>query len=171
MKDRFVVFGYAIGYMILTILYCLPRFLAEFSTLDMSHVSEGFSIPLEIFAWGLLGICAVYCGMDRMALVKKTSLMECGVSDVGDKGKLLRVIFYLIIIFAENVILNLFLGRPFTIVNETGKQVIDGIQLPLDGISSALVATILAYLGGNKAIKFASNIDGEKIDTEKSKNN
>lgn len=163
-STSFWVVGYVVSYMLLTLLYCLPRMLAEFSNFDLSHVNEAFTFPLEIFAWGLFVICAGYCGLDRAAFVKKSSKLDIGKCDIGDVGKLRRIIFYLTIVFAEDLIINFFLGHPTIIISDYGKQVFQGINLPIDGISYALVSTILCYAVGNKSIRFAQNVEGTKED-------
>lgn len=158
-SSSFWVVAYTIVYMLLTLLYCLPRILAEFSTVDMLHVNENFTFPLNYFAWGLLVITAGYCGIDRAALAKKSSMMEIGSCDVGDPAKLRRVIYLLCLVFIENLFLNFYLGRPFVLFTDYGKRTFNGIDLPLEGLTSALVSTVVIFVTGNKAIKFTKNID------------
>lgn len=171
MKDRILVLGYVIFYMTLVLLNCSPRILAEFSNVDLSYVSENFSVPLDIFAWGLFGICAGYCGLDRASLIKKSSIMQIGDFDVGNKPKLLKVIFLLIIVLFETMTLNFVLGHDLTVITSYGKQTYKGINLPQDGIATAIVGTIFAYIGGNKVIRYASNVDTIKTEVKNEKNN
>lgn len=161
-SSSFWVIAYTVAYMILTVLYCLPRILAEFSSVSMAHVNESFTFPLEYFSWGLLIITAGYCGMDRAVLAKKSSMMEIGSCDIGEPSKLRRVIYLLCLVFIENLFLNFYLGRPFTLVTDSGKRIFGGIDLPLEGLTSALVSSIVIYITGNKAIKFTQNIDTTK---------
>lgn len=137
---------YAFAYMFLTLIYCLPRILAEYSSLDVSHLTENFKFPIEIFSWGLLAICAGYSGVDVgfKGKIKSTSSSEI------KKDKVLQVIILLILILLESTIFNLFIGHDFISVNEFGKQVFKGIELPLEGISTALVSTIVIYITGNQ---------------------
>ena len=152
MSDRIIknmsvgVIIYTLAYMVLTFIYCLPRILAEYSALDVSHLTENFSFPLEIFSWGLLAICAGYSGVDVgfKGKIKSTPAQEV------KKDKVLQVIVLLILILLESTIFNLFIGHDFISVNEYGKQVFKGIELPLEGISTALVSTIVIYITGNQ---------------------
>lgn len=146
---------------LLTIFYCLPRILAEYSSVDVSHITENFTFPLEIFAWGLLAITAAYAGLDRAAFLKKSSLMDFGEYDIGNTNNLRTVIFLLVAICAENYILNFYLGHPITIYSEQGPQTFGGISLPLEGITTALVSTVTIYIAGNKAIKGSEYTSGE----------
>ena len=171
MKDRILVLGYVMFYMTLVLLNCLPRILAEFSNIDLSYVSENFTVPLDIFAWGLFGICAGYCGLDRVSLIKKSSIMPIGDFDVGNKPKLLKVIFLLIVVLFETMVLNFILGHDLTVITSYGKQIYKGINLPQDGIATAIVGTIFAYIGGNKGIRYASNVDTIKVEKKNEKNN
>lgn len=161
-STTFCVYLYVILYIILTVVYCLPRLLAEFSHVNVSRMTETFTFPLEIFAWGLVIICSAYCGIDRASMAVKTSMMEMGSCDIGNVANLRRVIVILFLIFIENLVLNLFLGHPFTVVSGTGKQVFNGIELPMEGITSALVSTLVIYVAGNKAIQFTQNVDKTK---------
>jgi hypothetical protein len=156
------VFTYTIIYFFLTIFYCLPRILAEYSTLDVSHITENFSFPLEIFAWGLLAITAAYAGLDRATFMKKSSLMDFGEYDIGNTTNLKTVIILLILICGESYILNFYLGHSITIYGEHGPQTFSGIALPLEGITTALVSTVTIYVAGNKAIKGNQYTTGEK---------
>lgn len=139
------VFIYAIAYMVITCFYCGPRILAEYSSFDVSHLTENFEFPIEIFSWGLLAICAGYSGVD-------VGYGKGKIQSQGEvkKDKVLQVIIVLILILLESTIFNLFIGHDFISVNEYGKQVFKGIKLPLEGISTALVSTIVIYITGNQ---------------------
>lgn len=147
------VFGYSLIYMFLTLLYCLPRVLAEYSSIDVSHIAEGFTFPLDIFAWGLLLICTAYAGIDRASLIKKSNQMDIGEYDIGNTNKLRAVILFLTCICVESYTFNFFLGHPITIYGPNGAQTFNGINLPLEGITTALVSAITIYVAGNKAIQ------------------
>ena len=147
------VIGYSIGYMMMTLLYCLPRILAEYSTLDVSHISENFTFPLEIFAYGLLAITSAYAGLDRAAFMAKSNQMELGQYDVGNVLRLKVVILLLGFICIESYALNFYLGHSVSIGFGSSIQTFKGVDLPLDGITTALVSAIVIYVAGNKAIK------------------
>ena len=157
------VIMYAIAYMIITAIYCLPRILAEYSMLDVSHLTENFSFPIDIFSWGLLAICAGYSGAD-IGFGSKLKLK----SSAGEvkKDKVLQVIILLILILIESTVFNLFIGHDFIVVSEFGKQVFKGIELPLEGISTALVSTIVIYITGNQIIMQKEDNKPEEAKTE-----
>jgi len=151
---------YAVAYMILTLIYCLPRILAEYSMMDVSHLTENFEFPIEIFSWGLLAICAGYSGVD---IGFKGKIKTNTTSEI-KKDKVLQVIILLILILLESTIFNLFIGHDFISVTEYGKQVFKGIKLPLEGISTALVSTIVIYITGNQIALSNEKSSEEKKD-------
>lgn len=175
-STHFWVAAYTVGYMILTVLYCLPRMLVQVmgSKFDPTWLSTTATsgIPLEIFAWGLLAICAGYSGIDRASLATKSSLMEVGTCDMGDPAKLRSVMYMLTAVFVESVALNFFFGQDFskTIVLadgfETVERVYPGLNLPLEGVSSALMSTIVIYVLGNKSIRLTQTMDHTKADED-----
>ena len=152
---------YAIAYMIVTCIYCGPRILAEYSQLDVSHITENFTFPIDIFSWGLLAICAGYSGAD-IGFSKSKIKMETQKGEF-KKDKVLQVIILLILILLESTIFNLFIGHDFVVISEYGKQVFKGISLPLEGIATALVSTIVIYITGNQ---IAMNKESEKEITQ-----
>lgn len=147
------VFGYSILYFLLTLLYCLPRILAEYSTMDVSHIAENFTFPLQIFAYGLLAITSAYAGLDRAALMSKSNQMEIGQYDIGNTMRLKIVIGLLALICIESYTLNFYLGHPITVGFGNSMQTFNGIELPLEGITTALVSATVIYVAGNKAIE------------------
>ena len=147
------VISYSLVYLLLTILYCLPRILAEYSTLDVSHITENFSFPLDIFAYGLLAITSVYAGLDRMAFMNKSNQMGIGEYDIGNTLRLKIVILLLAIICVESYALNFYLGHSVSVGFGDHIQVFNGIELPLEGITTALVSATTIYVAGNKAIE------------------
>lgn len=171
---------YAISYMILTIFYCLPRLIVQLAPPEyISNIVVWMGadctsgIPLEIFAWGLLVICAGYAGIDRASLAVKTSMMDIGTCDMGDPQKLRKVIYLLFMIFIEGLILNFIFGKDLRVPSEfetleDGTKVIleytvyNGLKLPQEGVCSALVSTISVYVLGNKSIRLTQNIDNTK---------
>lgn len=157
------VFIYAFAYMIITCIYCGPRILAEYCTsLDVTHLTENFEFPIDIYSWGLLAICAGYSGVD-------IGYGKNRVQTQGEfkKDKVLQVIAILVLILLESVIFNLFIGHDFISVTEYGKQVFKGIKLPLEGISSALVSTIVIYITGNQiALTKGSNLPVEEEESK-----
>lgn len=174
-STNFWVVAYTILYMVMTVLYCLPRLLIQLT--DYLHVEAAWlsatatsGIPLEIFAWGLLALCAGYAGIDRAALATKSSLMEVGTCDMGDPSKLRKVIYLLFLVFAESTILNFFFGEDFTktIITQQGEttRVYAGLSLPLEGVSSALVSTIVIYVLGNKSIRITQSVDRTQKDED-----
>lgn len=165
-KLSFWVFGYAIFYFFLTIFYCCPRLLAEYSTIDVSHIAENFSFPLDIFAWGLLAITSGYAGIDRGMLINKSMAMEAGECDIGNPSRLRNVIIILLIIWFESVFLNFFMSHEFSIVQEKNgefyEQIFKGVNLPLEGVTVALVSAIAIYSTGNKFIESSKDIHKEE---------
>lgn len=165
---------YTIGYMILTVFYCLPRLMVqmvspeklnELITWMGTDCTSG--IPLEIFAWGLLIICAGYAGLDRSTMAVKTSMMDIGTCDMGDPAKLRKVIYLLFAVFLETVVLNFLFGKDFIVeINEIDSLTFLKLNLPLEGVSSALVSTITVYILGNKSIRLTQNIDNTKEDQD-----
>ena len=156
-KLSYWVFGYAIFYAALTLFYCCPRLLAEYSTIDVSHLAENFTFPLEIFAWGLFAVTAGYAGIDRGMLINKSMAMEAGQCDVGHPERLRNVIIVLLIIWFESVFLNFFMSHEFSLVQEQNgefyEQIFRGVNLPLDGVTTALVSSVVIYTAGNKFIE------------------
>lgn len=170
---------YTIGFMILTLVYSLPRILMQFLPVDTATKfaiwigeSATMGIPLEIFSWGLLALTSLYAGIDRAAMATKTSMMEIGSADMGDPAKLRKTIYLIFIVFIETVILNFLFNREISIPLEytagevTKYAVYGGLNLSLEGISSALVSCITIYVAGNKAIRLTQNIDATKDDQD-----
>lgn len=156
---------YTIGYMALTLLYCLPRLILQLvkpetaaNLVKWLGPTATENIPLQIFSWGLLAIVAGYSGIDRASLAVKSSLMEVGACDMGNPEQTRKSIILLGLVFVENVILNFVFGVDIVINNIT----YSGIKLPLEGVSSALVATIVAYVLGNKSIRLTQQLDKTK---------
>ena len=175
-STHFWVVAYTIGYMVLTLLYCLPRLIVQlagpgFNPYWLSTTATS-SIPLEIFAWGLLVICAGYSGIDRASLATKSSMMEVGCCDMGDPAKLRSVIYLLTAVFVESIALNFFFGQDFTKMTviagttEEVTRVYPGLNLPLEGVSSALMSTIVVYVLGNKSIRLTQTMDHTKADED-----
>lgn len=160
-----LVILYTIIYMILTIFYCLPRLILQIVSeptaiklIKWLGPNATAGIPLNIFAWGLLAIVAGYSGIDRASLAVKSSLMEVGACDMGNPAQTRKSIVLLSLVFIENVILNFIFGVDIIINGIT----YSGIKLPLEGVSSALVATIVAYVLGNKSIRLTQQMDRTK---------
>ena len=156
---------YTIGYMALTVFYCLPRLILQLvnestaaSLVKWLGPTATADIPLQIFSWGLVAIVAGYSGIDRASLAVKSSLMEVGACDMGNPEQTRKSIILLGLVFIENVILNFVFGVDITIDNIT----YSGIKLPLEGVSSALVATVVAYVLGNKSIRLTQQLDKTK---------
>lgn len=156
---------YTICYMALTVFYCLPRLILQVVSEPIAAnlvkwlgPNATADIPLQIFSWGLVAIVAGYSGIDRASLAVKSSLMEVGACDMGNPEQTRKSIVLLSLVFIENVILNFVFGVDITIDNIT----YSGIKLPLDGVSSALVATIVAYVLGNKSIRLTQQLDKTK---------
>lgn len=152
-----MVIAYNIAYMLLSILYCLPRLIAEVSQ-NLEHVFADFTFPLSIFSWGLVAINSAYAGIDRIAMMSKTSMMEVGKADMGDPQKLRKIIYLLTIIFVQSVALHFFFGFD-KIVNGITYH---GVIFPLDGITTSLVSCITIYVAGNKGIRVFQSLDNTK---------
>lgn len=140
---------YAVAYMVITLVYCSPRIIAEYTSIDVSHITENFKFPIDIFSWGLLAICAGYSGAD-IGFGSKLKMKPTNGELKQDR--VLQVIILLVIILFESTVLNLFIGHEFIVFSEYGKQIFPGIQLPLEGISTALVSTIVIYITGNQIL-------------------
>lgn len=164
-STRIAVLVYSFAYIVLTLIYCLPRILVEYTSFDMSHVNENFTFPLDIFAWGLMAVCSVYCGGDRATFTVKSSMMDIGKGDVGNPERLTTVIKILVVIFIESAFLNFYLGHDFIVFGSSGKQEFHGISLPLDGVVTALVSCCILSVTGNGAISIATNV-GSKTPTD-----
>ena len=156
----FCVNLYFIFYMSSIFINCLPRLLSQININYAIILNNKFSLPLEIFDWGFLAICSIYSGLDRGVFIKKTTMMEIGKGDMGDPSKIRKIIFLLFGVFMESMLLNLFFGSD--VVTEYGTFY--GANIPLDGIASAIVSTVVIYVGGNKGIRFAQNFDKTKED-------
>lgn len=164
-STSFWVHGYILFYMIMTIVSCLPRILAQIMYFYTGAIPEWLpeevTVPLEVLSWGLLIITSVYAGLDRASFAVKSSMTEIGTADMGDPAKLRRVIIYLGIIFFESYALNLFFGRPFP--PEATVQ-FPGANIPLTETASALVSAITIYVSGNKAIRLVANVENKHRD-------
>ena len=134
--------------MIATLALCSPRIIAEFTSIDTSHINENFTFPLDVFSWGLLAICSGYSGIDLGFIKRKHSRIKRNV----DNNRIITVIILLAIVLLESTFLNYFLGHDFITYSEIGKQVFKGVCLPLEGISTALVSTTVIYITGSQLI-------------------
>lgn len=164
-STSFWVHGYILFYMIMTIVSCLPRILAQimysYTGTIPEWLPEEVTVPLEVLSWGLLIITSVYAGLDRASFAVKSTMTEIGTADMGDPAKLRRVIIYLGVIFFESYALNLFFGRPFP--PEATVQ-FPGANIPLTETASALVSAITIYVSGNKAIRLVANVESKHRD-------
>lgn len=161
-KLSYWVFGYTLFYAALTVFYCCPRLLAEYSTIDVSHIAENFTFPLDIFAWGLFAVTAGYVGVDRGMLINKSMDMGIGQCDIGHPERLRNVIVALLVIWFESVFLNFFMSHEFSLIQEQNgefyEQVFKGVNLPLEGVTTALVSAIVLYTTGNKVIEGSKDV-------------
>lgn len=164
-STSFWVHGYILFYMIMTIVSCLPRILAQimysYTGAIPEWLPEEVTVPLEVLSWGLLIITSVYAGLDRASFAVKSTMTEIGTADMGDPAKLRRVIIYLGVIFFESYALNLFFGRSFP--PEATVQ-FPGANIPLTETASALVSAITIYVSGNKAIRLVANVESKHRD-------
>lgn len=164
-STSFWVHGYILFYMIMTIVSCLPRILAQIMYSYTGSIPEWLpeevTVPLEVLSWGLLIITSVYAGLDRASFAVKSSMTEIGTADMGDPAKLRRVILYLGMIFFESYALNLFFGRPFP---PEADVKFPGASIPLTETASALVSAITIYVSGNKAIRLVANVESKYRD-------
>lgn len=164
--------AYAVFYMVLTIVACIPRLIVMVASpaFVSTHISPDFYdlVPLEVFAWGMLISFSLYCGIDRSAFAVKSSFMEMGTADFGDMKKLRKVIYLVFAVFLETLILDLFFGIDYTlVVNEETSIVYPGLKIPLNQIGSALASCFTCYVIGNKSIRITQQFDatgGEKTD-------
>lgn len=156
---------YTVVFMFLILLYCLPNILIRILPMEFLPILVIYlgpdatsAIPLEIFSWGLVAIVAGYSGIDRAGLAVKTSLMEIGTCDMGNPAQTRVSIYLLCLVFVEILILNFCLSTNFIV---EGVE-FSGLQIPMTGVSSALVSTVVVYVLGNKSIRLTQNIDKTK---------
>lgn len=153
------VLMYGFFYMILILLYCLPRLLCEFMPMSyMNHIHAGFTFPIDIFSWGLVAIMSGYSGIDRAAMATKSSKMQIGKADMGNPQHLQSVIKIMFVILLEATSLHFFFGDD----KEINGVLYKGINVPLESISTAFVSTVSVYVVGNKGIRLAQNLDRTK---------
>ena len=153
------VLMYGFFYMILILLYCLPRLLCEFIPISyMNHIYAGFSFPIDIFSWGLVAVMSGYSGIDRAAMATKSSMMQIGKADMGNPQHLQSVIKIMFVILLEAMSLHFFFGND----KEINGVLYKGINVPLEAISTAFVSTVSIYVMGNKSIRLTQNLDRTK---------
>ena len=99
-------------------------------------------------------------------LINKSMAMESGQCDIGDPSHLRNVIIILLIIWFESIFLNFFMSHEFSIIQERNgefyEQVFKGVNLPLEGVTVALVSAITIYATGNKFIESSRDIHKER---------
>lgn len=165
-ESAFWVRGYIFFYIIMTVVSCLPRIMAQiFYSYTASipvWLPEEVTVPLEVLSWGLLIITSLYAGLDRTAFAVKSTMTEIGTADMGDPAKLRRVMLYLLFIFLESYMLNLFFGKPFP---PEAEVTFPGANIPLTEVASALVSAVAIYVSGNKAIRIVANINNDHRNT------
>lgn len=99
----------------------------------------GFAIPVTALADAWPFIIAVYCGFDRFVDYKNTKSLNAGQMSMGDLAKLRFIIFESFVVMCFAVYCS----------------VITGIDFNTEFLVYAFVASILAYVGGNKLVKSA----------------
>lgn len=169
-STSFWITAYAVFYMILTVIACIPRLIVMFADPNwvINTISPDFYnvVPLEVFAWGMLICYSGYCGIDRSVFAVKSSFMEMGSADYGDPKKLRKVIYLVFAVFCETLILDLFFGMDYSMVLEDETVLTyPGIKIPLTQIGSTLASCFTCYVIGNKSIRVTQQVDatgGEK---------
>ena len=139
-STSFFVFSYIAFYIMITLIQAAIVILPMF--LDVK-VNLNFSLPMDIFGWGLTAIMCGYIGTNRISMTIKTANMEVGSADMGDLKKLRKMIYWSFIILALNIVLYFFFD----------------VNLPLTAVSSTFVSTVTLYVTGNQVIHATQSID------------
>lgn len=142
-SSRWFVFTYMAWYAVMTLLQTLPAILKAIWGITFN---DTFTIPMDIWGWGLTFVIAFYAGIDRAALISRTAHMEIGKKDMGNPGRLRTMIYITMVLLIETYALAFFFK----------------VDLPLEAITTAYISMVLLYTGGNKGIDLASAIDKTK---------
>lgn len=157
-----ITFAYILIYITMVFISITPRFLAEYSTINVSKLAENLELPLDIFAWGFLAVCSGYAGIDRKYLLDK-SLVDKNVK-FADSKRLLVVIGLLVLILFQSIFFNMFLSKDVKVLTDIGTACFKGINLPIDGIATAIVsACSIGVIGsptGTKGKVNEKEVDG-----------
>lgn len=145
--SSFFVITYMIIYMLMTFAQCAVTVITKFTNFTAFNVN--FSVPLDIWGWGLLIVISAYVGTDRLSSTIKTAHMEVGAADMGDPAKLRQIIYWTAAIVAQNYILSFFFD----------------VNLPLEAVTSTFISSVGLYTAGNKVIQTTQSINIAGDDT------
>ena len=135
-KTSFMVYLFAV--IILLSMVC-EFLLGLFHDYEISnYINCDFSLPMGIFSYCWVAICAAYIGVDRcMFSIKATKTENI---DIGEPSKLRTLILVSGIILGLSVIFSIFVNRNF----ETGS------------FATAFGTNIILYVGGQKMVQCCS---------------
>lgn len=139
-RSSYFVFAYIFLYFFITLLQASTIILPMYFNIN---INTHFSIPMEIWGWGLCLVISGYVGTDRLSESMKTAHMEIGKANMGDPARLRKMIKWTFIIVVENYALNYFYD----------------VNLPIEAITTTFVSCITLYTVGNKAIKATQSVD------------
>lgn len=148
-KTSFIVYLFSVVLSVILLMQAVPEIFASLNRnlgMGLPALNLEAQMPLELAAWFFMSLCAIYTGADRAAYFKHSSQLSYGKAALGNPGKLRKLILLTFLIFVEGAIL----------------EVLFKVHMPLEALMSAFGATCLLYVGGQKSIRFASAVDGDK---------
>lgn len=110
---------------------------------------KAVELPIDVIGWSWTALLSIYIGTDRLEKIISSKEIPYGEIFMGDLAKLRRMILLALFIYLEALAMNAFFGA----------------DLSLSSFFMAFSASLLLYVGGNKAIKTMGNVDGaNKVD-------
>lgn len=145
-KTSFMVYVFAVIIMISLVLEFLLGFLSNYEI--SRYINCQFSLPMNIFSYCWVAVCASYIGVDRcMFSIKATKTEDV---DIGEPSKLRTLILVSGLILLEAIIFSIFNDRNF----EVGS------------FATSFGTNIILYVGGQKMVKCCSEAGKPKTFTE-----
>lgn len=149
LKDIIGVMFYVFLYILMTLLYCYPRIVAEIPTMDPARIPVNFEFPIDIAAYGLLAICGYYSGVDfglptRFKILKTRAEKEIKANNV------LLVSMTLLLVLAESIFLCIHYGTNQSFFLGDTKVTVPYINLPIKELLLAFILTYYFYLTGSR---------------------
>lgn len=141
-KLSFFVFAYIFLYMIVTLLQAATK-IVPLLWPEYTLFNPDFSIPMDIWGWGLFAIVAGYSGTDRICMSVKSAHMQTGTADLGNISKLKKMMYCMFFVLLETYLLWWFFP----------------VDLPLSAITTTFVSIITIYSTGGKAVKIFQSVD------------
>ncbi len=140
-STSFFVFFYIGLYILLTLVQAAVVLVPEY--FPNLRINIGFSLPMDVFGWGLVVVIGGYVGTDRISKCFKTANMEIGTADMGNPARLRKMIWWSFIILLLNVMLGFFFD----------------IDLPYEAVASTFVSALSLYVAGNNTIRAMQSTD------------